>query len=138
MYCVGMGIKPGSFKDPVPLFQNPKIINVWAYRYHYGVPSFIFYYFCNVMLCPLSRVTAFKSNQSNHCRVSTNVFEWNCKQTVITGKVSEVWQLTLLARMAERAKIIYCKRGEHKLNGQAHQHCASNKDQMQYLRLSPS
>ena len=46
--------------------------------------------------------------------MTTNVFEWNCKQTGITSKTSEVWQLTLLARMAEqakRAKIIYCKGG---------------------------
>ena len=58
------------------------------------------------MLCPSSCVRAFKSNQSNHCSVSTNVFELNCKH-----KISEVCQLTLLARMAKRAKIIYCKGG---------------------------
>ena len=57
----------------------------------------------------MTRVTAFKYNQSNHCSVSTNVFEWNCKQTTgIKSKTSEVWQLTSLTsrltRMAERAK----------------------------------
>ena len=67
------------------------------------------------MLCPSRRVTAFISNQSNHYGVPTNVLEWNCKQTGITSKTSEVWQLTLLARVAERAKmvtIIYCKGGK--------------------------
>jgi hypothetical protein len=29
-------------------FQNPKIVNVLAYRYHYRVPSFIYYLFCPV------------------------------------------------------------------------------------------
>ena len=109
-------LNPVQSKTRFHCFQNPKFFAVCAYRYHYRVPSFIYYFFlshrsCNVMLCPLSRVTAFKSNQSNHCRVSTNVFEWNCKKTSITCKTSEVWQLTLLARMAERAKIIYCKGG---------------------------
>ena len=57
-------------------FQNPKINNVRAYRNHYRVSSFIFPPVgCNVIVCPSSRVTAFKSNQSNHCSMSTNVFE---------------------------------------------------------------
>ena len=90
-------------------FQNPKIINVWPYRYHYWVPSFIFVRrCCNVILCPSSHVASFKSNQYNHCSVSTDVFEWNCRQT---GKTSEVCQLTSLARMTERVKIIHRKEG---------------------------
>ena len=78
----GWGSKPGSIKDPVPLFSNlplfsnPKINNVWAYRYHYRVSSFLFSP-VGPVTC-VSRVTslAFKSNQSNLCSVSTNVFEW--------------------------------------------------------------
>ena len=110
---LGMGIETRFYQVPGSNFFNTQKSLTFG-LIDTTIESLILFFSlrsCNIM-CPSSRITAFKSNQSSHCSVSTNVFEWNCTPT---GIKSQIWSLaTLQARMAKRAKrakIIYCKGG---------------------------